>query len=157
MPYLGNYQYALHRLRPPQLITTQIKKRGVLLYGNADQGKSTIAMDMIGNRPFYDKDHNTATYDGYQGQRIALMDDATPQSPALKTIRTALNIKSAPVNVKNSIAYVFFDFFIITSQFSLKQLFPRSADYQMAQARLYQVQVVNYAANLDSIKAIMPV
>jgi len=139
------------------VITTEVKKRGILLWGSADHGKSTIAMQIIGERAYYDKDHNTATYDGYQGQRIALMDDATPESPALKTLRTAVNIKSAPVNVKNSIPYVFFDCFIITNQFSLKQLFPRAADYEMAVARFYEVHVVNRVADLDPVKAIMPV
>lgn len=157
LPYLAQYEYAVNRLRPPIVQRTSQKKRGIFIWGLADAGKTTVALGILGGLAYYDKDPLTTTYDGYQGQRYCLIDDVVPKCGALATIRTALNIKTSVQNVKHAITHVFFDLLIMTSNYTLRQLYPLDADYDMACVRFHQIEVIRgQQTDLSQLKAIMP-
>lgn len=119
--FIGQYQNSLlvykqmtHEFKPLP------KKRGHLIIGSSNSGKTTAACNiLLKNTPFYVKDLTTVTFDQYCGQPGILIDDLGMHSPLLPLLKNITNIIPARVNVKHGTLYVNFEIIVVTTQYSL--------------------------------------
>jgi len=100
---------------------------GVFIHGVPGAGKSHRAREMCGTTKFYNKPNNNEWFDGYKDEKIVLIDDFSDPKLVvmLKTLCDRYPLFS---NVKGNMVWMRPEQVIVTSNYSLEQLWPPNYD-----------------------------
>lgn len=113
--------------------------RGILIYGEAGVGKSLMARKYIcPDLSIYSKQHNK-WWTGFKGQKKVIWDDLNPEEAKIFGNQMKLYMDRYAIRgeVKGATVPLDYDYFVITSQYSLEQLFTDPETYEAIKRRCY--------------------
>lgn len=113
--------------------------RGILIYGEAGVGKSLMARKYVcPDLEIYSKQHNK-WWTGFKGQKKVIWDDLNPEEAKIFGNQMKLYMDRYAIRgeVKGATVPLDYDYFVITSQYSLEQLFTDPETYEAIKRRCY--------------------
>lgn len=100
--------------------------RGIWIWGKAGSGKSRWVREHC--KPLYPKLCNK-WWDGYQGEKYVVMDDIMPQHSVLaQQLKIWSDRYDCILETKGGAVHAQYDYFIVTSQYSMEEIFQDEKD-----------------------------
>lgn len=113
--------------------------RGIFIWGLAGCGKSTMARSLFPEYgEVYEKQHNK-WWDGYKDEKVVVWDDICPEEAVLSraNLRRYCDRTAICGETKGSGVPLNYEFFIMTSQYPLKEVFPDPESYEAMERRTF--------------------
>lgn len=132
--------YCLHKT----VVKATDECKGIWLYGDTDAGKSQMALEKW---PMAFQKSANKWWDGYRGQEVVILDDlgkAAGQRLAYHIKRWTDKWPAPGGEVKNGTIPLPFTLFVITSQWSIQDMFDCQRDRAAIKRRCMCVHVVNH-------------
>lgn len=143
-----------HLLEPAEDMDTC---RGIWIYGPPGVGKSHVVRTLFPRQQLYIKAQNK-WFDGYRGQTVMLVDDFDLQGKCLSHyLKLWADKWSASGEIKGYATNLHHRLIIITSNYSIGQVFPENEDYylHLAIKRRFSVIHMQQRDDSDSIRGIL--
>lgn len=113
--------------------------RGIWVYGAAGSGKSRWAREQ--SESIYPKLCNK-WWDGYQGEKVVVMDDFMPEHKVLcQQLKIWADRYDCILETKGGAAHSNYDWFIVTSQYSIEEIWEDSRDREALQRRFQSFDI----------------
>lgn len=107
--------------------------RGIWIWGKAGSGKSRWVREHC--KPLYPKLCNK-WWDGYQGEKYVVMDDIMPQHSVLaQQLKIWSDRYDCILETKGGAVHAQYDYFIVTSQYSMEEIFQDEKDLEALKRR----------------------
>lgn len=107
--------------------------RGIWIWGKAGSGKSRWVREHC--KPLYPKLCNK-WWDGYQGEKYVVMDDIMPQHSVLaQQLKIWSDRYDCILETKGGAVHAQYDYFIVTSQYSMEEIFQDEKDLEALRRR----------------------
>lgn len=120
--------------------------RGIWIWGKAGSGKSRWVREHC--KPLYPKLCNK-WWDGYQGEKYVVMDDIMPQHSVLaQQLKIWSDRYDCILETKGGAVHAQYDYFIVTSQYSMEEIFQDEKDLE-ALKRRFQIFNIKDIQNLS--------
>lgn len=129
----------LQKIRKDNLeIKDSSHMRGIFIYGVSGIGKSTLIPMLFPDYKIYRKPHNK-WFDGYNGEELIVWDDIKPDEVQYHVTNFKLWTDSLAVSgeIKGGSVFLNHKYFIFTSQYSFKDCFATSEDYDAMYRRTF--------------------
>lgn len=112
--------------------------RGIFIYGRSGIGKSLLARSLFPDLSYYAKSHNK-WFDSYKNEDVIVWDDINPDEGRMFATHIKLWTDRYGVmgETKGSGVPLVHQYFIMTSQYSLKEVFSNQEDYDAIERRSY--------------------
>lgn len=119
--------------------------RGIFIYGESGVGKSLLARSLFPTKSMFSKSHNK-WWDSYNDEQIVIWDDINPTegSTSATSIKLYCDRYGIKGETKGSGVPLNHEFFIMTSQYSLEEVFTDEKDYAAIKRRTYVYHMVDY-------------
>jgi len=119
--------------------------RGIFIHGESGIGKSLLARSLFPNKKVFNKSHNK-WWDSYNNEQIVIWDDINPTEGAMSATSIKLYCDRYGIKgeTKGSGVPLNHEFFIMTSQYSLEEVFTDEKDYAAIKRRTYVYHMVDY-------------
>lgn len=114
--------------------------RGIWIYGKAGAGKSRWVRDQC-KESLYPKLCNK-WWDGYQGEKYVVMDDIMPQHNCLaQQLKIWTDRYDCILETKGGAVHSQYDYFIITSQYKIDEIFEDEKDREALHRRIQEFSI----------------
>jgi len=119
--------------------------RGIFIHGESGVGKSLLARALFPNKTIFSKSHNK-WWDSYNDEQIVIWDDINPTEGAMSATSIKLYCDRYGIKgeTKGSGVPLQHEFFIMTSQYSLEEVFTDEKDYAAIKRRTYVYHMIDY-------------
>jgi hypothetical protein len=119
--------------------------RGIFIHGESGVGKSLLARSLFPGKTIFSKSHNK-WWDSYNDEQIVIWDDINPTEGAMSATSIKLYCDRYGIKgeTKGSGVPLNHEFFIMTSQYSLEEVFTDEKDYAAIKRRTFVYHMVDY-------------
>ncbi len=132
--------------------------RGLWIYGESGVGKSLWVRSYYKRkgRNVFQKSANNKWWDGYKSEPIVLLDDFSQDSAKIlgSNIKTWADGYSVPIEVKGSIMHLGAELFIVTSNYTIEEIFKPEYDRALYEAVSRRFKVKYFPHLIARIKSL---
>lgn len=115
--------------------------RGLWIYGPAGSGKSKWVREKVKRIDLYPKLANK-WFDGYKKQKVVVLDDFMPENKNLvQLLKIWTDRYGCILEVKGGAVPALYEWFIITSQYSIEDIFHDDKDYEAISRRFKEFYI----------------
>ena len=127
------------------IVADKTHLRGIFIHGESGIGKSLLARALFPNKTIFNKSHNK-WWDSYNDEQIVIWDDINPTEGSMSATSIKLYCDRYGIKgeTKGSGVPLNYEFFIMTSQYSLEEVFTDEKDYAAIKRRTYVYHMVDY-------------
>jgi len=142
---IPHYSNLVKIAKDNMIVEDKTHLRGIFIWGESGIGKSLLARSLFPGKTIFSKSHNK-WWDSYNDEQIVIWDDINPTegSNSATSIKLYCDRYGIKGETKGSGVPLNHEFFIMTSQYSLEEVFTDEKDYAAIKRRTYVYHMVDY-------------